>query len=133
MQNINWDNITYKNTADYTELNGFIAIGKVVKVYDGDTFWIAINFGPSIKRIKIRIARIDCPEIRPKKDCKDAECEKQNAILAKMYVENLIADKMVRIEIIRKDLYGRYLAEVFVNEENLGDKILGAGHAKIYA
>lgn len=140
-------NTTYENTREYCDLSGLITVGKVVKVYDGDTFWLAIPLNSlrnnslyqgcepvtsEFVRIKIRLARIDCPEIRPKKDCINAETEKYKANEAKKFVEQLILNQIVSIKIISKDLYGRYITEVTINDSNLSDLILGAGHAVEY-
>lgn len=132
-------NCTYQNTQDYFDLIGFEGIGKVVKVYDGDTFWIAID--PQ-RRLKVRLEKINCPEIKLKnikggtpEQIEKAKQEKIAGLAAKEFVKNLIEGQMVKYKIIGEGGFGRPLASVSYGlyyENNLADKILGAGHAVIY-
>ena len=69
--------------------------GLVIKVYDGDTITIVgrITGDPQLYKFNIRIAGIDCPEIRSKN-----ENEKHIAILAREEVEKIILNKIVRLD-----------------------------------
>lgn len=99
-----------------------IKYGKVIKVYDGDTITIVTNLEYDQKipyKFSIRLRGIDCPEIRTK----DTN-EKQIALLAKKYVYNLCFDKIVYIKNIDYDKYGRILADVYINDINIADKLL---------
>ena len=40
---------------------------KVLKVYDGDTIWIAIRINFKIYKLKVRMYGIDTPEMKPPK------------------------------------------------------------------
>jgi endonuclease YncB( thermonuclease family) len=136
------DNATYANTSDYDNLKGLFAMAKVVKVYDGDTIWVAIDFNnleqntsysPNIKRLKLRLARIDCPELRPKKECLNQAEEKNSAVISKQYVENMLLYEMVYVEIMGKDKYGRHLAEVYFNSTNINTLLIQGGYARSYS
>jgi micrococcal nuclease len=110
-----------------------ITCGKVVKVYDGDTIYIASD---EIKcpmpnktfRFAIRIKHIDTPEIRTK----NAE-EKALAKKAKHAMEELVLNKYVTLEEVEHESkWGRILAVVKVNGVTISDVMLEMGHAKPY-
>ena len=99
-----------------------VTCGKVIKVYDGDTITIAstLPFKKSpIYRFSVRIAGIDCPEIRTKN-----VNEKYCANLAKEFIHNLVNDKIVTLENIRTEKYGRILADVYCDGISLGEALL---------
>ena len=100
----------------------------VVGVYDGDTITVDIDLGMGTwkKNVKLRLARIDTPEMRG-----------PNKIVGKQvrdYVRVLVLDQDITIETIkdRTGKYGRYLAEVIVGNMNLNDHLLELGMAKEY-
>lgn len=105
-----------------------ITYARVASVYDGDTITIAVTkryFFKSnrIYAFKVRIARIDCPEIRG-----SSEDEKKVALIAKEFVRFRLEDQVVKLQINGYDKYGRLLAEVFYKEHaqqnNLSQNIL---------
>ena len=60
------NNPTWDNTVPFVPK---IKSAKVIKVYDGDTITIAYKisiFDRKYYRFSVRLARIDCPEIRTK-------------------------------------------------------------------
>lgn len=85
--------------------------GIVVSVYDGDTFTLAVwnNEIQKWTRWPVRVARIDCPELRTKNPN-----EKQIALKAKMFVEERTLHKRVELKNVAREKYGRILADVFV-------------------
>jgi endonuclease YncB( thermonuclease family) len=102
----------------YYELVGFAVLEReevfVVSVIDGDTF--ATQEGA-----KIRLKGINCPEINMLyyKDARD-------------FLEFLILNKTVEIEIFDRDKYGRFLAYVFVGSLNVNKELVEKGYAHIY-
>lgn len=96
-----------------------IRFGKVVKVYDGDTFTIAFVWEGKVYRHTIRVHGIDCPEIRS-----DDPNEKKLAIFAREKIRTLIYNKMVRVECLKYDKYGRVLAHVFVDDEDVSEYLI---------
>ena len=112
-----------------------ISNGIVTNVYDGDTFTLVsklpYNNSPLYK-FKVRIAGIDCPEIRGK-----TQEEKDMAQAAKKEVMELILYKEVTLENIGLEKYGRLLADVTVKIDdntkvNIGQHLLNKGLAKVY-
>tara|TARA_Y100001936_G_scaffold6388_1_gene5635 strand:- start:805 stop:1485 length:681 start_codon:yes stop_codon:yes gene_type:complete len=85
--------------------------GKVVSIKDGDTFTIK---NPRDKLYKVRLSDIDAPELG-----------QPFGRTAKILLEDLALNKMVRINYTQVDKYGRLIAEVFLpdgkklNEESL--------------
>jgi micrococcal nuclease len=101
----------------------------VVSVYDGDTFRADIVLGLDLdmKNQRIRLARIDTPEIKGR--------TRAGGIGARNFVRERIENKSVILQTIRdsKGRYGRYLAEVWYldpstgNYQNLNDELLERG------
>lgn len=99
-------------------------------IYDGDTFTVNIADWPPIigERVKVRIAGIDCPEMRD-----DRPEVKALARQAKQFtVARLRAAQTVELRDMRRDKYFRILADVYCDGESLAEAILEAGHAKPY-
>lgn len=93
-----------------------IKYARVASVYDGDTITIATTkrriFSPSATyAFKVRIAKIDCPEIRG-----SPQTEHQFALLAKEFVTSRLLNKVVKLQIHGYDKYGRLLADVYYTE-----------------
>ena len=94
----------------------------VVSVYDGDTITIASRLpfrNSPIYRWSLRIYGIDCPEM---KSCNKQE--KEIAIIAKQTLEHKILHKQVILENIKYDKYGRLLANVFLNKEDISQMMI---------
>lgn len=98
---------------------------KAVKVYDGDTCTVDIDLGLKVWLFgeKIRLARIDAPELRGK--TRDA------GIKARDYLQGLIEGKAIVIETIkdRQEKYGRYMADVWIDDVNVNDLMVESGNA----
>ncbi len=86
----------------------------VTKVYDGDTITVEIDLGfkTSVKGEKIRLSRINTPEVRG--------ASREEGLKSRDYLRSLILDKEIILETIRdkKGKYGRYLGEVFYKQED---------------
>lgn len=106
----NWDSVSYAVTVPYIPP---ITRGKVVKVYDGDTITVASKVPGSDTwyRFSVRLAGIDCPEIKSK-----TASEKQVAQLAKQFVISQIMDQVVTLENVEMEKYGRLLAQVWYED-----------------
>ncbi len=84
------DDVTY----NFTE-------AKVVKVYDGDTITIAAFFNGGIHKFNVRIYGVDCAEIKG-----GTEESKAKAVEAKEFVENMILNKIINIDVLNNRSYG---------------------------
>jgi endonuclease YncB( thermonuclease family) len=124
------NNVTLHDTITYFPP---ITSGKVVRVYDGDTIYIASNeiqcpVPNKMFIFTIRIKHIDTPELRTKN-----EEEKELAKKAKKAMEDLVLNKFVTLEEIEHETkWGRILAVVKVNGINVSDVMLKSGNARPY-
>ena len=105
----------------------------VVSVYDGDTCTVNIDLGLNtwIHEEKIRLARIDAPEIRG--------AEREQGIVSRDYLRELILDRDIILNTIKdkKGKYGRYLGEIWIKDDNdvyynVNDKMVAEGYAVYY-
>jgi micrococcal nuclease len=102
----------------------------IISVYDGDTIRASVDlgFGTSLegvdrKGLKLRLARIDTPELRGDSI--------EEGRISKQYVISKVLNKQVTI-VTSKDKtgkYGRYIAEVYYKNErgeqvNLNDELV---------
>jgi len=96
--------------------------GTVLKVTDGDTMTVKFALGMDVfTEGKIRLKDIDCPEIRT---------EAGKAV--RDDVRGMLEGQNVRIEVYRKDKYGRWLAVVWFGSLNVNEWLLQTGRAKPY-
>ena len=108
----------------------FEYFARVHEVIDGDTVDVSVDLGFHIQHlIRLRLYGINTPELKSKD-----KAEKELAIVAKTRLIELIEGKIVKVK-TRKDStdkYGRYLAEIYLNEEHINDKLILEGLAKEY-
>jgi len=122
-------NYIYKNTQAYVP-KIYENCGVVVKVYDGDTITVALkldSFSSKTYRFQVRLARIDCPEIRSKKSSEKIAAHRSRDVVVDMAME-----KIVNLTLIGMDKYGRMLCEVFVDGINLSDYLMANKYAIPY-
>jgi len=101
----------------------------VVSVYDGDTIRADIDLGLKtwIREEKIRLARINAPELRGN--------ERTAGLQARDFLRSLILNKEILLQTIkdRRGKYGRYLGEIWLKDGetyvNINDEMVKKGHA----
>ena len=123
--------------AEYKTIKPFspvIKYGKAVKVYDGDTIWVAASpegmINKPVYRFNIRMFGYDSPELKSKNSQ-----EKEAAIRARDALEGLLKNKILRIEQCEKiDKYGRILATIYIGDSNksVNDWMVANGHGYPY-
>ena len=87
----------------------FFYKGTVDKVVDGDTIDVSIDLGfKIITKQRLRFARINAPEVRG--------IEKEQGKITKQYLIDLLNkhDNIVFIKSNKTGKYGRYIAELFI-------------------
>lgn len=106
-----------------------VKIGKVIKVYDGDSITIAAKPYDNypIYRFSVRLNGIDTPELRTSN-----ENEKKHAILARDALHNKIYDKIVELKNVESEKYGRLLADIYLGEENINEWLITQNFAVKY-
>ena len=112
-------------------LNGYKTFAKCVHVYDGDTIHVVFKMPNSNECYKwiVRVMGIDTPEMKTKNTY-----EKQLATKARDFLRNLILDKIVLVECLDFDKYGRLLGDIYCegNEMSISNQLIEKGYAKSY-
>jgi micrococcal nuclease len=98
---------------------------KIVRVYDGDTIWADIDLGFNVvlRNEPLRLHRIDAPEVR-------GEGKERGIVVHDMLAQRIEGKDVVICTIRRKDgdekrgSFHRYLAEIWLGDENLNDWLL---------
>jgi micrococcal nuclease len=108
----------------------------ITYVYDGDTLTATIDLGFKIHidGAKLRLANINTPEIRG-----GTEETKQAGRCSRDYVKQQVLGKLVRIRVLGRGKYGRYLVEVWLpngsgvpGPESLNSELVRLGYAGTY-
>ena len=110
---------------------------KIVRVYDGDTFWCCFYLDNKIQKFNCRCLGYDSPEMKPKNKPEEEKIkEKAAAEIAKQkFIEySKSKDDLVILKCHEFDKYGRILVEVFVNEEiiSVNQKMIDGGYGYPY-
>lgn len=104
---------------------------KITSVYDGDTVTADMDLGMKtwVFGEKLRLYRINTPEVRGE--------ERPAGLLARDFLRELLAERDVVVETVsdKKGKYGRYLAELWVRDDqgewlNVNDHLVTMGHAE---
>ncbi len=94
--------------------------GLVTKVYDGDTITVEIDLGfhISMEKQKIRLYRINAPEVRGK--------SKKQGIVTRDWLRKKILNKEVLLVTYKdkKGKYGRWLADVWFDDICINDELV---------
>ena len=91
--------------------------GKVVKVSDGDSFYL--KSGKTVYRI--RMYGIDAPELH-----------QEHGEESKTYLENIILGKNIDVKVMDEDKYGRKIGKIFYKNKDVNLQMLESGHAWFY-
>ena len=94
-------------------------VGWVTKVVDGDTLHVQPAQGGASQ--KLRIKGIDAPEV-----CQAWGLQSREALA------RLVWGQRVTVQLNDVDDHGRWLANVFVNGEDVGARLVAQGHAWSY-
>ena len=96
------------------EINLYQYKAFVTKVYDGDTITVEVDLGfkTFVKGEKIRLNRINTPEVRGE--------SREEGLKSRDYLRSLILNKEIILETMKdkKGKYGRYLGEIYVKDNN---------------
>ena len=115
-----------------SSLNTFKRI-ELISVYDGDTFKVNLPCKEKLfcQNILVRVKGIDTPEINTKNSK-----EKQKALEAKTFTEQILSDGKIILRNCTRDKYFRLLCDVFIKkgkeEINLAEELLSCGLAIQY-
>jgi len=96
---------------------GSVCEGKVVGISDGDTITLLIDK----TTYKIRLAQIDTPERKQPYGSK-----------SKRVLSDLIFGKEIKVKIETIDRYGRYVADVYLEDTHINAELVKLGAAWVY-
>ncbi len=98
--------------------DNYIREAIVTKIVDWDTVYISCDLWFDVwKNLKIRLARINCPE-------KNTEKWK----IVREYMSKFL-NKSWFIESLKYDKYGRWLCELYIEDENISDLLISLWYA----
>jgi len=101
---------------------------KVLSVYDADTCTLLIDVGFDIfLKEKCRLYGIDTPEIRTKN-----LREKELGLKARDFVRQLILKQTVKIFTYKEGKFGRYLVDIYYDDQKINDVLIDMGYARRY-
>ena len=121
------DNVNNESTTTKSKTPKSIGYNEVLKVVDGDTFWI---LNDNNERKKIRLIGMDTPEVRNTGKKKIGYYGKE----ASEYVKNLLEGGYVMLEydVQLLDRYQRTLAYAYLEDGTfLNDLLVREGYAKV--
>ncbi len=101
---------------------------KIISVYDGDTVTAVVDLGFLVsKEMKLRLFGIDTPELRGE--------ERPQGLIVRDILRERILNKEVIINSYKdkQGKYGRYLATILLDGEDINQWLLDNGHAKPYS
>lgn len=125
-----WNSIEKNTFPDFTFL-GKKCSAKVVDIYDGDTGRIVFRDNGIMKQYKFRLYGVDTPEIKVSLNDTNRNIKKKKAIEAKTFVANKLLGKVIWVEMLDFDKYGRILVKIYqyswskitINDEIINNKL----------
>ncbi len=99
----------------------------ITRVIDGDTYvgQVDLPLGVSLREEHIRLYGVDTPELSS-----HDELQQQLAEAARRWAEQHVQWQRVTLEVHGRDSFGRVLARVFLNGNDVGKMLLEKGLAK---
>ncbi len=100
---------------------------KIIEVYDGDTVTAMVDLGfYHYQQMIFRLYGINTPELRGE--------ERERGLVVRDIVRAMILNKEVTINSYKdkQEKYGRYLANIIVNDIDLNLWLVQNGHAEEY-
>jgi endonuclease YncB( thermonuclease family) len=112
---------------DKFSYKGYSFNALVTDVYDGDTCHIVFYESKIPRKYAARISGYDSPEIKPLKSIADRELHVDAAKSCKKFLYDLICGKIVRVDVVGDDKYGRLLIEIYHGQYNISSLMKSIG------
>lgn len=114
--------------------DGYECLGKIVDVYDGDTFTACFKYNKQIIKYKFRTYGYDSPEMKPLKTKPNREQEKKKAVEAREAFKQITnwETSLVTLKMMKFDKYGRILVNVYKNNIDINQWMIDNGHGYPY-
>lgn len=138
------EKLTYKDVQLFS-FDGVNALAKVVRVVDGDTVHIIMEYHGTIIRLLARLSGIDTPEMHVNpgiaKKARNrlaqlcTNCDINIDVEYDTKIFNSIIDKntkIVQVECLGADKYGRELVNIIYDERCINDVLVREGYAHVY-
>ena len=98
-------------------MDTYVYNANVTSIYDGDTITCDIDcgFGVLLIKQKIRLYGLNAPEVRGE--------TREQGIVSRDKLRERILNKKITLKTIKdkKGKYGRYIAEIYLDTENIND------------
>jgi endonuclease YncB( thermonuclease family) len=114
-------NCEVNNTPEFIFADGLIKLVKVIDVYDGDTITVAMCIHPNncdnslVYKFKIRLYGYNTEEIKQPKNDPNRNEKKEWAIYQRNWIREQILNKLVLLECLGYDKYGRILGKIYLD------------------
>lgn len=107
-----------------------IGVAKIVRVYDGDTFFADLYGEPAIfgKDLGIRLKGIDTPELNSPDTCQRRMAKQARDYLA----QRLNSSCKIELRNLSRDKYFRVDATIIADGVNINDEMITKGYAMAY-
>jgi micrococcal nuclease len=124
----NFNLIAQNNSVDYTQLKILTNV-QVIRVYDGDTFFVNIPYLHFLigSNISVRVRGIDTAEIRG-----GDERTKKIALQQKEALTKLLENRKITLYNLNRDKYFRILADVKADDIDVKEYMIKNNFAKKY-
>lgn len=129
--NLDLDLETCDNTIPWFSMEGK-RIGKVVNIYDGDTFYIVFRLNNKFQKFKVRCYGYNSPEMKPLLIMKNRDEEIKRANLAKDALSNQILNKIVVVDCLKFGKYGRIIGKVYYHGKYINEWMINNGYGEPY-
>lgn len=91
--------------------DGLSTLARVINIYDPDTITIAFEHNQEVIKINVRLEGIDAPELKSSNEAESHAC-----VIGAKRLEELIGDKVIRVEFGKFDKYGRPMVRLYTLE-----------------
>jgi len=124
---------TTGNSFETTQLDLYSYWACIERLIDGDTVDVTVSLGFELySNIRIRLFGIDTSEIH---GVKHSSSEYQRGMVALTRLEELVPEgTWVEIKVYQsstREKYGRWLAEIFLNGQNINQQLIAEGLATV--
>lgn len=109
------------------DFDPYVYKAEITEVYDGDTCTAIVDLGMNVRiKVKLRLSGINAPEVRG--------ADKLGGIKSRDYLRSLILhrDVMIKTYKDKTEKYGRWLADIWVDNIFVNESMVEAGHAVRY-
>ena len=123
-----------KNDLPIFDFKGKKCLGKIVDVYDGDTFTGVFKYRNEFIKYKFRTYGYDSPEMKPLKSKPDRDKEKIAAVKAREAFK-LVTDwenSLITLDMLGFDKYGRIVVNVYKKKLHVNQWMIDNGHGYEY-